>query len=108
MKSIISHLGGDDFPRIRVGIGGERHPDMDLADYVLGHFSGEEKKQLEEALDKVVKAAELIALDEMDEAMNRYSVGKKQRKKKEKKNWKEEAKQKAENVETEERIDKEV
>ncbi len=134
MKSIISHLGGDTFPRIRVGIGGERHPDMDLADYVLGHFSGEEKKQLEESLDKVVKAAELIALDEMDEAMNRYSVGKKQRKKKEKKNWKEEARQaaaekkarenrkeeqeetkentakmqKTENRETGERIDKEV
>ncbi|MDO5147010.1 MAG: aminoacyl-tRNA hydrolase [Eubacteriales bacterium] len=79
MKSIISHLGTDVFPRIRVGIGGERHPGQDLADYVLGHFSGEEKEQLEEALEKTVKAAELIAAGDLGEAMNLYSVGKKKR-----------------------------
>lgn len=82
IKSIISHLGCDTFPRIRVGIGGEKHPGQDLADYVLGHFSGEEKEKLDEALENVVKAAELIAMDEIDEAMNRYSVGKKKRAKK--------------------------
>lgn len=79
IKSIIQHLGCDTFPRIRVGIGGEKHPGQDLADYVLGHFAGEEKEKLEEALEKAVKAAELIAADEIDEAMNRYSVGKKKR-----------------------------
>lgn len=79
IKSIIKHLGCDTFPRIRVGIGGEKHPGQDLADYVLGHFSGEEKELLDEALDKAVKAAQLIAADEIDEAMNRYSVGKKKR-----------------------------
>ena len=79
IKSIIKHLGCDTFPRIRVGIGGEKHPGQDLADYVLGHFSAEEKEQLDEALDKAVKAAQLIAADEIDEAMNRYSVGKKKR-----------------------------
>ena len=62
-----------------MGIGGEKHPGQDLADYVLGHFSGEEKELLDEALDKAVKAAQLIAADEIDEAMNRYSVGKKKR-----------------------------
>ena len=45
-------------------------------------FSPEEKEQLDEALDKAVKTAELIAADEIDEAMNRYSVGKKKRAKK--------------------------
>lgn len=79
IKSIIKHLGCDTFPRIRVGIGGEKHPGQDLADYVLGHFSAEEKEQLDEALDKAVKTAQLIAADEIDEAMNRYSVGKKKR-----------------------------
>ncbi len=79
VKNIIKHLGCDTFPRIRVGVGGEKHPGQDLADYVLGHFSGEEKEQIDEALDKAVKAAELIAADEIDEAMNRYSVGKKKR-----------------------------
>ena len=80
MKSIIKHLGGDTFPRIRVGIGGEKHPGQDLADYVLGHFKDDEKELLSDALDKAEKAAELFAQDEFAEAMNKYSVGKKKRK----------------------------
>ncbi len=81
IKSIINHLGAQTFPRIRVGIGGERHPGMDLADYVLGHFGKEEGVLIEEALDKAVKATELICMDEIDQAMNQYSVGKKKKKK---------------------------
>lgn len=81
IKSIIAHLGAETFPRIRVGIGGERHPGMDLADYVLGHFGKDEAILIDEALDKAVKAAELICQDEIDESMNRYSVGKKKKKK---------------------------
>ena len=80
MKSIIKHLGGDTFPRIRVGIGGEKHPGQDLADYVLGHFKDDEKELLSDALDKAEKAAELFAQDEFADAMNKYSVGKKKRK----------------------------
>lgn len=82
MKSIIAHLGSESFPRIRIGIGGERHPGMDLADYVLGHFGKEEKEGIDEALDKAVMAVELICQEEIGEAMNRYSVGKKKKKKK--------------------------
>lgn len=82
MKSIIAHLGDEGFPRIRVGIGGERHPGMDLADYVLGHFGKDEKELIDDALNKAVMAAELICQEEIDEAMNRYSVGKKKKKKK--------------------------
>ena len=82
IKSIIAHLGGDTFPRIRVGIGGERHPNMDLADYVLGHFDKEEMVIIEEGLDKAAKAAALIAEGEIDVAMNQYSVGRKKKKKK--------------------------
>ena len=79
MKSIINHLGTDAFPRVRVGIGGERHPDMDLADYVLSRFQGKEAEDIDMALDKAAKAAELFAGDQLDEAMNLYSVGKKKR-----------------------------
>ena len=80
LECIIKHLGGDTFPRIRVGIGGEKHPGQDLADYVLGHFKDDEKELLSDALDKAEKAAELFAQDEFSEAMNKYSVGKKKRK----------------------------
>ena len=46
IKSIIAHLGTQEFPRVKVGIG-EKPPRMDLADYVLGHFSSGEKKIME-------------------------------------------------------------
>ena len=48
MKNIIAHLGTQDFPRIRVGVG-EKPAGMDLADYVLGRFSKGERELLEEA-----------------------------------------------------------
>ena len=82
MKNIISHLGSDAFPRIRVCIGEKRHPDQNLADYVLGRFSPKELEAIEDALDHGAKAACLFAEDRLDEAMNLYSVGKKKRGKK--------------------------
>ena len=45
IKSIIAHLGTDNFKRIRVGISG--HANIDAKDYVLGHFSKEEQKDLD-------------------------------------------------------------
>lgn len=101
MKSIINHLGCDTFPRLRVGIGGERHPGMDLADYVLGHFGKEEGVLIDQALDNAALASELFCMDAMDEAMNKYSVGKK-KKKKEKKEVKKEEKKEELQGETEE------
>ncbi len=82
MKNIISHLGSEAFPRIRVGIGEKQHPDQDLADFVLGKFSPKEMEAIEAALEHGAKAAGLFAEDRLDEAMNRYSVGKKKRGKK--------------------------
>ena len=38
LKNIIARLGGQDFPRIRIGVGAKPHPDYDLADWVLGKF----------------------------------------------------------------------
>ena len=61
IKSIIAHLGTQEFPRVRVGVG-EKPPRMDLADYVLGHFSQGEGKIMEdavkEAADAVMEAVE--------------------------------------------------
>ena len=44
LKNIILHLGTDQFPRLRVGVGEKPHPDYDMADWVLGKFQGEDKK----------------------------------------------------------------
>lgn len=77
IKSIIQHLGGQVFPRIKVGVG-EKPPKMDLADYVLGHFSKEEKEQMNEGYEHAVHALELMLMGEISEAMNEYNRKKKE------------------------------
>ena len=47
LKNIILHLGTDQFPRLRVGVGEKPHPDYDMADWVLGKFQGEDKKAID-------------------------------------------------------------
>lgn len=51
LKSIIAHLGTQDFPRLRLGVG-ERPVHYDLADWVLGHFSSDDRKTMDRVLDK--------------------------------------------------------
>lgn len=72
IKSIIAHVGHQDFRRIRVGIG-EKPPKMDLADWVLGHFKKEDEENLKEGIDNAKKALKLLLEDEIDEAMNRFN-----------------------------------
>ena len=72
IKSIISHLGHDVFMRVKVGVG-EKPKGYDLADYVLGHFSKEEKEEMEEAYEKAVQAVRMAAAGEIDEAMNQFN-----------------------------------
>ena len=81
LKNIVQHLGTEEFSRIRVGVGAKPDPDFDLADYVLGHFSGEEKKVMDEALAKAAEAAACAVTDGIDLAMNRYNTPKKKKKK---------------------------
>ena len=73
LKNIIAHLGTDQFPRIRLGVGQKPHPDYDMADWVLGKFQGEDKKAVEEAVKKAADAAECLIREGVDKAMNRYN-----------------------------------
>ena len=57
IKSIISELGSQEFPRIKIGVGGKAHPEQDLADWVLSSFTKEEDKQLTIALERSIEAA---------------------------------------------------
>ncbi len=72
IKSIIQHLGGDTFVRVKVGIG-EKPPKFDLADYVLGHFTDDERKVIDDTADKVCDAMKLLVWGEPDEAMNKFN-----------------------------------
>lgn len=72
IKDIIAHLGTQEFQRIRVGVG-EKPKDYDLAAYVLGHFTAEDRKKVEEAIAQAADAVELMVQDRADEAMNLYN-----------------------------------
>lgn len=73
IKSIIAHLGTQEFPRVKIGVGAK--PDrMDLADYVLGRFSQVETRIMEDAAKEAGQAAQAIILDGMEAAMNRYNA----------------------------------
>ena len=72
IKDIIRHLGTDVFPRIKIGVG-EKPKGYDLADYVLGHFSREEREMMEEGHQKAAEAVEMILTGELDEAMNVFN-----------------------------------
>lgn len=73
LKSIIQHLGTDQFPRIRLGVGEKPHPDYDLADWVLSHFTGEDKKVMDEAVKRAADAIECILRDGLDRGMSRFN-----------------------------------
>ncbi|MBE5921206.1 MAG: aminoacyl-tRNA hydrolase [Lachnospiraceae bacterium] len=72
IKSIIAHLGTQTFKRIKIGVG-EKPPKMDLADYVLGHFQGEDKELAREGADKASLAAAVMILEGPQKAMNQYN-----------------------------------
>lgn len=73
LKNIILHLNGDNFPRIKVGIGAKPNPEYDLADWVLSHFSKDEAKLIKDAAEKVIGATEYMVKDNIDKAMSDYN-----------------------------------
>ena len=81
LKSIIQHLGTEQFIRIRIGVGAKQDG-RNLVNHVLGKFPEEDRKVIDEALAKAAEAAACIVTDGVDIAMNRYNT-KKEKKKKE-------------------------
>lgn len=73
LKNIIAHLGTDAFPRIKVGVGAPAHPEHEMVDWVIGNFSGEEKKVVRQALERVTEAVECVVEKGVGEAQNRYN-----------------------------------
>lgn len=72
IKSIIERLGTSDFMRVKIGIGAKPE-EMDLADYVLGHFSRAEKGIMKDAAENAARAVISIIEDGIDNAMNKYN-----------------------------------
>jgi len=73
LKNIIAHLGTDQFPRIKVGVGAPEHPDHEMVDWVIGNFTPAEKKVVTKAIDRVLGAVECIIEKGVSEGQNRYN-----------------------------------
>lgn len=70
MRSVVCQLGFDDFPRVRIGIGGAEHG---MIDHVLGAFSDDEKAAVKGAIADAAEAAELIVRGKMQDAQARFN-----------------------------------
>ena len=73
IKSIIAHLGTQDFPRIKIGVGEKPHKEMDLADWVLSKFPQDEQKVLFEKFGDASEAVKLMVSGKFEEAMNKFN-----------------------------------
>ena len=73
LKSIIGLLGTDQFMRVKMGVG-EKPKGYDLADYVLGHFTGDERKIMDEAAKSAEEAVCMMLQGDADAAMNRFNT----------------------------------
>ena len=73
IKSIISEVGSQDFPRVKIGVGAKPNPEYDLAAWVLSTFSAKEEKYLSFALENAADAALTIIDQGVPEAANKYN-----------------------------------
>ena len=76
IKSIIQEVGSQEFPRVKIGVGGKAHPEQDLADHVLSGFSAQEEKAQAVSLKNAADAALAIIDRGIPEAANRFNGSK--------------------------------
>ena len=76
IKSIIAHVGGENFPRIRIGIG-RPLSGWSVIDHVLAPFSSEDIPHIRTAIEMLLPAVSTMVTDGVDLAMNRYNPQKK-------------------------------
>ena len=60
-------------PRLRVGVGEKPHPDYDMADWVLGRFTGEDRARMDQAVERAADAIECILKEGLDRGMSRFN-----------------------------------
>jgi PTH1 family peptidyl-tRNA hydrolase len=71
LRDIINHLGSDQFPRLRIGIGDQEH--ADAADFVLTRFRSSERPAIDDALIQASQAVAVWVTQGIDAAMNRFN-----------------------------------
>ena len=73
LKDIIRHLGTQDFPRIRMGVGAAPHPDYDMADWVLSTFKNKDAEDMQDLAERVSKAVQCYITEGPHRAMNKFN-----------------------------------
>lgn len=73
LKNIIAHLGTDQFPRVKVGVGAPPNPEYDMVDWVTSGFTKEERKVIDAALDRALDAAACVIEKGVAEAQNKFN-----------------------------------
>lgn len=75
LKSIAQHLGSENYPRLRLGVGGKPHPDFDLADWVLARPQGEDAKAVDAAIRRAAQAIPQILERGVERAQEQINRG---------------------------------
>ncbi len=73
LKSIIAHIGSEEFPRIKIGVGKKPSPEYDLANWVLGRLPEADGALIKSRFSDISEAARLIVSGKIDDAMGRFS-----------------------------------
>ena len=73
IKNIIAHLGTQDFPRVKIGVGAPEGGGAEMVDWVIGAPSQAERKVLVESFEKAIQAAECIIEHGCQQAMNNFN-----------------------------------
>ena len=73
IKSIISCLGSEDFPRVKIGVGKKPSPEYDMVNWVLGEIPKELSEEYSQSINDAVGATKEIVCEGVDSAMNKFS-----------------------------------
>ena len=72
IKSILAHVGDEDFARVRIGIG-RPLPGWTVVDHVLAKLPLEEREKVDAVIDELLPAVECIVTESIDLAMNKFN-----------------------------------
>ena len=76
LKNIIAHLGTEEFPRVRLGVGAPPHPDYDVKDWVLGVFKNQDAVDMADAAKRAAEAVVCCVTEGTEKAMNKFNAPK--------------------------------
>lgn len=73
VKHISQVLGGNEYARLKIGVGRPAHPDFDIGDYVLGNFPPEDLKMMPQLLDQSCDAIESFLFEGLSKASSLFN-----------------------------------